>query len=47
MSGNQASGRRMTDAGKRKNNMSIPQWGGHNNRLWLNYQSEKGTNNQQ
>ena len=29
MSGNQV-GRRTPDAGKSKNNMSTPQWGGHN-----------------
>ena len=29
MSGNQV-GRRTADGGKSKNNMSIPQWGGHN-----------------
>ena len=29
MSGNQV-GRRMVDGGKSKNNMSTPQWGGHN-----------------
>ena len=34
MSGNQV-GRRTADGGKSKNNMSTPQWGGHNVQLGL------------
>ena len=34
MSGNQV-GRRTLDGGKSKNNMSTPQWGGHNYVHWI------------
>ena len=39
MSGNQAYGRRTTDAGKNKNNMSTPQWGGHNTGIFVHLSS--------
>ena len=38
MSGNQV-GRRTPDGGKSKNNMSTPQWGGHNYSENTRYQS--------
>ena len=38
-------GQRTSDGGKSKNNISTPQGGGHNNRLWVDNRSEKWTNN--